>query len=259
MHSTFAAASLLIASAYALPQAATASTSADTDVSVLLQSQSIELGFTVDIGPVTALVSKPVADSTDKIETFDLNVGAGAKQDLRCQALGLDGIPLIATRGPNRDTSFSDGGDEKGAWTFETPSVISKIVCDPAFVQIADIDAPENSEIRVQLSGPGELATQTPFENFKDAVSSGPVGSRGLYDQISITVGAKLNPETRCSLLNGRNKAIKAVRGTNADGTPKGDVTFSKGNPWTFDKPRFVNKITCDPKFVAEPFDATDL
>ena len=62
-------------------------------------------------------------------ETIEINVGAAAQQDLRCQALDLDGKPIVATRGANVDITFSDA--DKGAWTFRDGAVeVSRIICE---------------------------------------------------------------------------------------------------------------------------------
>ncbi|KAL8992367.1 MAG: hypothetical protein Q9169_007153 [Polycauliona sp. 2 TL-2023] len=65
--------------------------------------------------------------------TVEVQVGdLVKKQDYRCQVLGKDGKPIVATRGANTDTTFSDAG--KGAWKFVGGNVeASKVICDPAF------------------------------------------------------------------------------------------------------------------------------
>ncbi|KIV90179.1 hypothetical protein PV10_07510 [Exophiala mesophila] len=72
-------------------------------------------------------------------QTFELSVGPEVlDQDLRCQALDLDGHPLVAIRGDNIDTTFSDAGN--GEWTFAEVSEVSAVICDPAFVAMPDPD-----------------------------------------------------------------------------------------------------------------------
>ncbi|RVX72450.1 hypothetical protein B0A52_03638 [Exophiala mesophila] len=72
-------------------------------------------------------------------QTFELSVGPEVlDQDLRCQALGLAGQPLVAIRGDNVDTTFSDAGN--GAWTFAEVSEVSTVICDPAFEAMPDPD-----------------------------------------------------------------------------------------------------------------------
>lgn len=52
------------------------------------------------------------------------------KQDYRCSVIGKDGKPVVAKRGKNVDTTFSDAG--KGEWTFAQKSEVKSVVCDPA-------------------------------------------------------------------------------------------------------------------------------
>lgn len=110
MHSALSVASLLLAAsgAFAYPQASnstssvsTSSYTADTEVRVILSSQSTETGSQTSFKKVDVRKNKAPVGSSGPFETIEINVGADAQQDLRCQALGLDGKPLIATRGEN--------------------------------------------------------------------------------------------------------------------------------------------------------------
>ena len=101
--------------------------------------------------------------------------------------------------------------------------------------------------IRVQLSGPGELATQTSFEEgwrqFKR-----PVGSAGPYDTVALEVGKDVKQQGfRCQVRNEHNEPIVVLRGANRD------ITFADGDAgaWTFEAgAQNVVAIICDPGFV---------
>lgn len=74
--------------------------SSDTEVRVQLSSQSTETGTQVSFDAVNQRVYEAPRGST-LFETIEVSVGAGAQQDLRCQAVGMTGAPLVATRGNN--------------------------------------------------------------------------------------------------------------------------------------------------------------
>ena len=274
MHSALSIASIVLAAtgALALPQAtsnSTASTSsslssgADTEVRVILQSQSTETGSQTVFKNVDVRKHKSPVGSSGPFETIEISVGADAQQDLRCQALDLEGKPLIATRGANtvslersdarimtvadhslQDITFSDA--DKGEWTFKQPSEVSRIICDPEFVA-----APAGAfQVRVILSDQSsELGTQTVFDTVEERVELPPTASTGPFDTVEIALGELVDPTLRCALLNGRGREIVATRGENTD------VTFADGDngPWSFDRKRFVSKIICDADFVAAP------
>jgi len=152
-------------------------------------------------------------------------------------------MPLIATRGENTDTTFSDA--DKGAWTFITPSEVSSIVCDPTFVAVA----PGSYDVTITLADDAvELATQTTLSGVARDVEA-PIGSSGPFTSITVAVGPLVNPELRCKLKNLHDRAIVATRGENID------TTFSDADKgaWTFQKAQSVGKIICDPKFIAAP------
>lgn len=73
----------------------------DTEVRVVLSSQATETGVQVAFDSVTQREYEEPAGSGALFETIEVRVGAGAQQDLRCQAIGLGGMPLVATRGEN--------------------------------------------------------------------------------------------------------------------------------------------------------------
>lgn len=95
---TTALALLAIDSAFALKEARRQSD--DTTVRITLSSQSTETGTQVSFDAVNSRVYDSPRGST-LFETIDIFVGAGAQQDLRCQAIGMAGAPLVATRGNN--------------------------------------------------------------------------------------------------------------------------------------------------------------
>jgi len=275
MYTTIAFSSLLIAasSVYAYPQApqpalsdivhttvpvaaattatvAAATTTAaalggstDTSVTVILENQAIELGSQTTFKSVNSKKTKAPVGSSGPFETIEINVGADANPALRCQALDSNGTPLIATRGANTDTTFSDA--DKGAWTFITPSTVSAIVCDPSFVAVA----PGSYDVTVILQ---DQATETGSQTILSGVVRDvdvPVGSSGPFSTVEISVGPLVNPALRCKVKNARGRAIVATRGENID------TTFSDADKgaWTFQKSQSVSKIICDPIFVAAP------
>jgi hypothetical protein len=112
MHSAFALVSLLAASAFAAPALDTRANG--KQVTVILQSQSSETGSQTTFRSVNSRKEKAPVGSTGPFETIEIDVGPLADQELRCQALDAYGNALIATRGANIDTSFSDA--DKGPW-----------------------------------------------------------------------------------------------------------------------------------------------
>lgn len=173
--------------------------------------------------------------------TLEVRLGKGvAQQDLRCQALDEAGKPIVGVRGANVDITFADGGN--GPWTFKKPSLVSKVICDPAFKKIS----PSALDMRVVLENQAiELGTQTVFTSGVRAESS-PVGSKGPYQTVELRLGELVDASYRCKVLDNKGRAITLTRGANVD------TTFGDGGngPWTFDKTREVSKIVCDPTFV---------
>lgn len=277
MHSTIAFSTLLVAasSVLALPQgfssapvasasasasfsassvSASASASAssvasfsgygDNSVTVILQNQAIELGSQTTFKNADKKQTKSPVGSTGPFETIEINLGADvANTALRCAALDMNGNPLIARRGANTDTTFSDA--DKGAWTFLEPVEVHSIVCDPAFVAVAA----GSYDVRVTLADSAEdLATQTALSGVVRDVQV-PVGSSGPFDSVTIDVGPLVDPALRCKVKNVHGRAIVATRGENID------TTFSDADKgaWTFNKRSSVSVIVCDAKFVAAP------
>lgn len=90
------------------------------------------------------------------------------------------------------------------------PSAVGEIVCDPAFVAAGA----EDSQVRVILSNPAEeLATQTVFDDVSVRTELPPVGSSGPFHSVEISVGALVNPNLRCQILNRQGQPIVATRG----------------------------------------------
>ena len=73
----------------------------DTEVRVQISSQSTETGVQVGFDSVTQRVYDTPGGASTLFETIEVFVGTGAQQDLRCQAVGMRGMPLVATRGEN--------------------------------------------------------------------------------------------------------------------------------------------------------------
>lgn len=98
---------------------------------VILSNQATELGSQTTLKEGPRVESAPTG-SSGPFQTVEIAVGAWAeKQDLRCSVLDHAGTPIVAKRGKNVDTTFSDA--DKGAWTFVHESEVSKIVCDESF------------------------------------------------------------------------------------------------------------------------------
>ena len=236
MHSAFALVSLFAASAFAVP-----ASYGSKAVTVTLSGAS-ELGTTVSFKNVNKRKQKSTAIS-GPFETIQIDVGSGADQDLRCQALDASGNALVATRGENIDTSFSDA--DKGPWTFQDPDAeVHAVVCDPALEAISA----DNFQATVILSGDSELATQTVFDNTFVKTTQSPVGSSGPFNTVELSVGALVNPELRCAVFDKKGRSIIVLRGANRD------TTFSDADkgPWKFEVGnKKVGSITCDPAFVA--------
>jgi len=246
MHSALSFASVLFAASAALAAPMSSNgTSADTSVRVVLQSQATETGSGTVFDSVDSRQYKAPVGSSGPFETLEVVVGAGANQDLRCQALDLEGNAIIATRGDNVDITFSDGGADKFEWTFKQPSEVSRIVCDPAFVAVT----PDAFEVSVTLSNSEGPLPPIVFDNVEDRAEESPLSGSTPADTVEISVGELVDPALRCQLLNRRGKPVVAVRGANTD------TTFSDADKgeWTFKREQVVSQVICDPAFVARP------
>ncbi|KAH7334188.1 hypothetical protein BKA66DRAFT_480078 [Pyrenochaeta sp. MPI-SDFR-AT-0127] len=199
-------------------------------------------------------VKAPVG-SSGPFQTVNLSVGKGVQQEgLRCQVLDDAGKPIVVLRDPNVDITFADGG--LGEWTFKQESLVSAIICDPAFKAAGAIGAVPNdndNDITILLSGPDELATQTSFLlSGAEREVQPPVASSGPYNTVELVVGAGVEKQDlRCQILNNEGNPIIVKR------EPNVDITFSDAGlgPWTFIGPAQskVLAIVCDPAFMAAP------
>jgi hypothetical protein len=77
---------------------------------------------------------KEPVGSSGPFNSVNLRIGADVEnQALRCQVLDDRGNAIELFRDPNEAFTFADGGN--GAWSFLEPasSLVSEIICDPAF------------------------------------------------------------------------------------------------------------------------------
>lgn len=175
--------------------------------------------------------------------TVELKLGKDvANKAYRCQILDENHKPIVVIRGANTDITFADGGN--GPWTFRTPSLVSRTICDPAFKKI-EAGA---SEVRVILQNLAtDLGSQTTFADVKTNIKSGPTGSNGPYTSVELKVGPLAKQDLRCQILDVQGKAITVKRGQNVD------TTFADGGngPWQFLLPNQseVATIVCDTTF----------
>ncbi|KAK8046967.1 hypothetical protein PG996_015031 [Apiospora saccharicola] len=235
----------LLAASGALAAPAADASSANSQVTVILRGPS-ELATQTQLGKNEQ--KRPIGAGSDftSVELAAHKLKNDKGQDLRCRVFDARGRPITVTRGANVDTTFSDAG--KGEWTFKK-TVVSKVQCSTAFVaapkkrDVEMIEERANGPLRVTLSGPSELATQTGIGE-KDAKA--PVGSRGPYNQVTLNVGSG-RKEARCQLIDTQNKVITLVRGANVD------VTFGDAGkgPWKAQNGKTFNvkEIKCDPSF----------
>lgn len=101
------------------------------DVIVTLQDQATELGTQTTLKGVVRDVQMPVG-STGPFSTVEISAGPLVDPLLRCKLKNVHNRAIVATRGENIDTTFSD--QDKGPWTFNKPQNVAHIICDPAFV-----------------------------------------------------------------------------------------------------------------------------
>lgn len=239
-HSTVAILLLAATGSFASAQA---SDEIDNSISVILQNQAIELGSTTDFSEGVRETKEPVG-SSGPFTNVELDLGADvAQQDLRCQILDDDNVPIILLRGENNDTTFADG--DGGVWDFQDGALlVSTIICDPEFEK-RELDL----AIRVTLSD-GNLATQTAFDNAGlELEEKVPVGSAGPFNTVNLDIGADVeNQGLRCQIVDTNGDVIELVRDGNED------ITFGDGGngAWNFLDPESseVGNIICDPAFV---------
>jgi len=240
MHSVQTFVSLLLAASVAVAGPLQRRQERDTEVRIILKGAS-ELARPVVFREISGREQKNAPG--DVFQRIEISVGQDAQQNLRCQALDAAGKPLIAVRGANTDITFSDA--DKGDWTFQKPSTVSAIVCDPTFVQVGA----GASQVRVTLAN-SQTATQTVFYNVNERIAKRPIAANEAFETIDIRVGELVDPALRCAATDSRGNYLVAKRGENID------VTFSDGGPdkneWTFENgAKKVNHIVCDPDFVS--------
>lgn len=102
------------------------------EIRVILQDQATETGSQTVFAENDKTPKAPVG-SSGPYQTIEIQVGAIVEnQGYRCQALDKHNKPIVAVRGKNVDTTFSDA--DKGEWTFKHRSEVKAIICDPTFV-----------------------------------------------------------------------------------------------------------------------------
>lgn len=126
-----------------------------------------------------------------------------------------------------------------------TSILLSALFATSALARPARRSTTDNS-IVVQLSGPGELATQTSFDEGQRQVKR-PVGSAGPYDTVLLTLGGDVKQQDlRCQVRDEFNNPIVVLRDGNRE------ITFADGNggDWTFEAgAQNVVAVICDPAF----------
>ncbi|KAF2119268.1 hypothetical protein BDV96DRAFT_596012 [Lophiotrema nucula] len=102
----------------------------ENQITVILQDQRTELGTQTTF---TAGARQELTPSSPgPYETVEIKVGSVVDPAQRCQVNDKHGKPIVAVRGKNTDTTFSDA--KKGEWTFKHRQEVSSIICDPTFV-----------------------------------------------------------------------------------------------------------------------------
>ena len=96
-------------------------------VRVILSDQASELGTQTVFDSVVERVESPPTGSQGSYDTVEIAVGSLVDPALRCQLINGRGKPVVAVRGENVDTTFSDA--DKGPWTFRRDQKVRKVVC----------------------------------------------------------------------------------------------------------------------------------
>ncbi|SMR61879.1 unnamed protein product [Zymoseptoria tritici ST99CH_1E4] len=251
-YSTILLSALSITSAFAAPATLRRQATADTSIRVGLSNQRIELGTGTTFDETALPDTKSGTGSSGPFDTVDLRLGADVvNKALRCQLISAaTGLPILLIRNGVQDTTFADGG-ASAPWAFvDGEQDVSSITCDPAFVKVSAPAIPPagaDTSIRVQLNDEFDLATQTAFElGGLQREEQRTVGSFGPYVQVTLTIGADVDPALRCQILDNDGEAITLLRNGNVD------TTFAQGEPWSFLDPERseVPSIVCDPAFV---------
>ncbi|KIW22384.1 uncharacterized protein PV07_12274 [Cladophialophora immunda] len=201
----------------------------ETGAQVTLESTVRDMGAPAISGPFNSI---------------EIRLGEDVQnQELRCQALDNYGYPIVATRGTNIDTTFSDA--DKGPWTFRQASYVSEVVCDPTFVKIDP--ASDELNLRVILESQStETGSQTSLPAGYRAESA-PVATSGPFETVELSVGSLVEQQNyRCQILDLYGNPLVVLRGANRD------ITFSDADKgaWTLETPSEVSEIICDPTFA---------
>jgi hypothetical protein len=223
----------------------------DISMTVTLQNSETDPGSLTTFQNDGSRQTLPLVGSSGPFSIVELNVGSSVvPQDQRCQIRDENNDVIRVTRGPNNDTSFSDG--DGGIWRFDAgPKLVSAVICDPDFVKDE-----EDFEIRIFLSDGENLATQT-VTSSTIFMSAGlesevrePLDASGPFNTVALDIGADVKQQTlRCQILDNNGNAIEIKRGVNED------FTFADGGNglWNFLNPTSseVSQIICDPAFVS--------
>lgn len=127
MQFIISATALLLAasSAIAAPSVRRQAT-ADTMVRVILRD---DVGGKEEV-TFASVNSNPISTGVSgTFTTLEVDVGADAQASLRCSVTADDDVNIFATRGQNLDDTFSDATN--GEWTFDGPTAITVVRCDP--------------------------------------------------------------------------------------------------------------------------------
>lgn len=214
--------------------------SQDNGVRITLEDQSVELGrqFTID-GDGNTEVRLSVGDQ-EKYAAITVNLGGNINnKELRCQALGSDGQPIVGKRGseddpakkPNIDVNFSDGG--KGPWTFlKGKQVVKEVVCNPKFKKITSEELAKGQQVSVLFRK--QKGDNQPFTIPVDPTAEQPTQSNTneQYKTVEIKVGKFTNPQSiRCQVFSDRRltSLVQGQRGKNID------TSFADGDKGEWD------------------------
>ncbi|KAK5166107.1 uncharacterized protein LTR77_008368 [Saxophila tyrrhenica] len=103
------------------------------DLTVTLQNADTKVGRQTFFPNFIGRTTLPPTGGSGPFKTVAVFVGQNADPAIRCQLNDASGNAIVATRGTNVDTTFSDA--QKGAWTFQQPDAeVAEIICDPALV-----------------------------------------------------------------------------------------------------------------------------
>ena len=104
----------------------------DFQVRVILSDSVADLATQTVFDSVDERVESAPTGSAGPYDSLEIAVGALVDPALRCQLINGRGKKIVAVRGENIDTTFSDA--DKGPWDFRRRAKVSNIVCDPCVV-----------------------------------------------------------------------------------------------------------------------------